>query len=424
MPAPIAIPVRPPVDLVATRPRAFTRMADGRYVFAVLDEGIRFELARLRWQHHELWGLLTVETTLAGARTVVDGRTLHAADFNCSSAQGRVSRAKILANAARTDDALDWVSLIEELCQRTLATEMAGDPAIPLADVPIPDGDNEHNVDGFTVPKRDQSMLVADGGRGKTTFADYVAGRLEQTTGERILICDYETDGAVHHQRVRAMFDTVPRGIFYRRCSAPFIHIADDIHRQVVSLGITYGFLDSVVPACHDKPEDAAVAAAVLRAQRATGIGWLNIAHIPKSAERGQERPFGSQFWWNESRSIWVLDSQAGPDRLTLALHHRKCNNGPLRPAVGVELTYAAGRIDVRPCNVADVQELAEGLPLWQRMRDEVKSGALTIAELANRLDAKADTVAVAAKRKPGVFQKVLGMDGIQRIGLAERRIA
>lgn len=420
MRAAIEIPVRPPRDEVAHHPRDFRRLADGRIVFTAVADGIRFELSRLRWSRDELWCLLTVECTLAGARTS-NGRTLHVADFNVSSASGRVGRAKILREAARTGDAVDWTALVEELCQRTLEAENVGDPIVALADVEIPTGDDDHHVDGFVLPRRDSSMLVSDGGKGKSGLALYVACRLVER-GERVLICDYETDGAIHKRRAEGMFGEVPAGLFYQRCSQPFIHIVDAIRRQIVDQGITWGVLDSVVPACHDKAEDSAVAAAVLRAQRATGIGWLNIAHVPKSAERGQERPFGSQFWWNEVRSVWVLESQETPNRLVLACHHRKSNNGPKRPAVGFEFLFDLPKIHVSSCNVADVPELAEGLPLWMRIRDEVRNGALTIAELSNRLDAKQDTIAAAARRKPLVFQKVLTSDGIHRIGLAERR--
>lgn len=416
----ITIPVRPPRDHGAQYPRDFKRLADGRVIFTAVADGIRFEVSRLRWSRDELWGLLTVECSLAGARTS-NGRTLHVADFNISSASGRVSRAKILRDAARTGDSVDWTALVEELCQLTLDAENIGDPIVALADVVTPEGDDHHDVDGFVLPRRDSSMLVSDGGKGKSGLALYIAGRLVER-GERVLICDYETDGAIHKKRAMGMFGDVPVGLFYQRCAQPFIHIVDTMRRQIVDQGITLAVLDSVVPACHDKAEDSAVAAAVLRAQRSTGIGWLNIAHVPKSAERGNERPFGSQFWWNEVRSVWVLESQESANRLVLACHHRKSNHGPKRPAVGFEFVFDLPAIHVARCNVADTPELAEGLPLWMRMKDEVKSGALTIAELANRLNAKPDSITAAAKRKPLVFQRVLGMDGIQRFGLAERR--
>ena len=46
---------------------------------------------------------MTVECLLAGA-SAEDGRILYVADLNLSSASARVSRAKILRAAARTDD--------------------------------------------------------------------------------------------------------------------------------------------------------------------------------------------------------------------------------------------------------------------------------------------------------------------------------
>lgn len=406
---------REPNDPVTTHLRDFRKLPDGRYEFTVLNKRITFELSRLRWQHHELWSQLTVDCTIPGSRTV-DGRTMHAADFNVSAAGSRVARAKILAAAARTDE-IDWTALIEELCQRTLKSENSGEPIVALADVVVPDIDDDHSVYGFVVPRRDIAALVSDGGKGKSGLALYISGELEQR-GERILKCDYETDAVVEKKRALGMFGTVPAGLFYRRCTAPFIQEADEIRRQIVDQQITYGVLDSVVPACHDKAEESATAAALLRAQRATGIGWLDICHVSKVAERGHEKPFGSQFFWNEARSVWVLESHATPDRLVLACHHRKNNNGPQQPAVGFEFLFRNGRIDVRPCNVADTAELADGLPLWHRMRETLRQGPLAIHELADRLEAKPDTIAHTARRKALLFTRVLSADGIQRIGL------
>jgi hypothetical protein len=416
----VDIPYRQPRDFVATRPRDFQRCADGRYIFSVIDDGIRFELAQLRWQHHELWAQLTVECTLAGAR-VIDGRTLHVADFNLSSASSRVTRAKILAAAARTGNEIDWTALIEELSQRTLRAEAIGDPAVPLADVPLPDADDEHDIDGLRFPKRDLSMVVADGGTGKSRLANFLSGRLA-ARGERVLIVDYESDGGEWRKRTGAMFDPVPPGLFYLRATAPLINEIDRIRHEIATKAITYVWVDSVVPGCHGKPEDADVATAYTQAARRFGVGSGHLAHIPKSAVRGAERPFGSQFWWNAVRSLWVLESHQLPDRLVIACHHRKSNNSARYPAVGFQFDFDVARTVVSRCNVGDVAELAEALPLWQRMRDEVRGGALTVADLASRLDAKHDSIAIAAKRKSWLFTKVLGIDGIARIGLAERR--
>ena len=72
---------------------------------------------------------------------------------------------------------------------------------------------------------------------------------------------------------------------------------------------------------------------------------------------------------------------------------------------------------------LADVQDLADKLPLWQRITHLVKAGPRTFAEIAAELDAKVDTVTKAVNRHRA-FTKVAGNDGITRIALIERRSA
>ena len=54
--------------------------------------------------------------------------------------------------------------------------------------------------------------------------------------------------------------------------------------------------------------------------------------------------------------------------------------------------------------DLADVHDLAVTLPLWQRVQHAVRSGTLPIAELADRLDAKPDSIEKAIKRKANLF--------------------
>ena len=63
-----------------------------------------------------------------------------------------------------------------------------------------------------------------------------------------------------------------------------------------------------------------------------------------------------------------------------------------------------------------------DSLPMWQRMKDALRSGPPTLASLAEELGAKVDTVEKTVKRKSEMFTRVSGEDGIRRIALVERR--
>ena len=71
--------------------------------------------------------------------------------------------------------------------------------------------------------------------------------------------------------------------------------------------------------------------------------------------------------------------------------------------------------------DLADVQDLAQKLPLWQRVAHLLKTGPLTLVAIADELDAKVDTITKAVTRS-SAFTKVPGADGITRIALVERR--
>ena len=64
-------------------------------------------------------------------------------------------------------------------------------------------------------------------------------------------------------------------------------------------------------------------------------------------------------------------------------------------------------------------------MPLWQRMVAILRSGSLTMVEIASDLDVKLDSVSKAVRRGDGkVFTRVPGPDGIYRIGLLAREVA
>jgi len=395
--------------------------------YALITDDVRLEFRLLRRERYHLHGELRVECQWAGAQRFNGSTLIGCADLDLSSQSARNHCAKHYAQRARTKpEDFDWIGLIDEACVQVIDAERAGEASVRLADVaPVDDVEDEFTAYGFAAPRRDITALVSDGGKGKSTFSLYFAGELEQR-GEKILLCDWETDKQVVRKRAAAMFGTIPAGLVYRRCAGPFLQELDEIRRTIVREGITYGILDSLVPACHDAAEDSATAATLLRAQRSLNIGWLDIAHVSKMAERGKEKPFGSQFFWNLARSVYVLESSVDGARVHIAVHHRKNNNGPLRPAVGFEFLYGPNKIDVKPlANVAEVAELAEGLPLWQRMRELLRRGPLSVTDLSQRLDAKPNTITIAADRKPDLFTALIGADGKLlrpiRIALVER---
>src|SRR5262249_8924880 len=86
------------------------------------------EADRLRRDRGELIGELSVRCGLPGG-IAVNGY-LSVADFNFSSTRARTERAKLLKERAKTNGQPDWLSALEDLCQRVIQAERTGDPPV------------------------------------------------------------------------------------------------------------------------------------------------------------------------------------------------------------------------------------------------------------------------------------------------------
>jgi hypothetical protein len=413
--------------------REFSRVGEGHYRLVVLSLGIMFDVARLRQERRQEWiGELTVACDLPGAKTVGDDQLLSVADWNLSSADDRWKRAKLLAERSDAPD-IDWASYLEELAQRTIAAERVGFPSRPLHTYDRPGPDAQFEVDGWRLLRDHGTIGYGDGGSAKSYLALYVAGRLAQR-GVSVLYADWELGGEDHRDRLERLFGPQMPMVHYVRCDRALVSEADRLSREVRRLSIDYLICDSIAFATAGPPEAAEHATAYFRAVRQIGIGSLHLAHINKS-EQSDQKPFGSSFWHNSARATWfVKQASASPDgqRLTIGLFNRKSNLTRLQPAVGFQFEFSAERTVVTRVNLADVEDLAGQLPLWQRIAHFLQAGGgvpRTIADIAEELEAKPDTVkkAVSPSRARGgksMFTQVPSSDGIVRIALVERRTA
>jgi hypothetical protein len=401
----------------------FTAICEGEYRAAVPEFNIEFHVGRLRYERHELHGELMVCCGLAGAR-VFDDATLSASTMNFSSAQTRSNHGKRLAERARTGGKVDWTGLLEELSVRVLAAERAGQPAVILSQVPAGTAEPVITIDGYPIYTRHHQIDFGDGGSAKSLYALWRGGKLE-AAGERVGLFDWELDVLTHRHRLEQLFGRLAMpAIRYIRCDRPLVHDVDRLRRIIVDEAITYGIFDSVGFACDGPPEAAESALKYFQAVRQLRIGGLHLAHVSK-AETGDQRPFGSAFWHNSARSTWFVKAATSePATKTIGLINRKANLGPLHPALAYTFTFSPDRITVEQVAAVSVDELVDSLPMWQRLKDALRTGPRTLASLAEDLGAKVDTVEKAVKRKSGLFTRVLSQDGVQRIALIERRTA
>jgi hypothetical protein len=401
---------------IAACKREFHTIDDDRYRLDVPEVGITVEIDRLRREHGELNGELSVSCDLPGARTY-DG-SLSISDFNLSSARARTDRAKFLALRSNAAE-FDWTGLIEEFCQRVLRAERAGSPGVDLRTLPRPNMTEEsHEIDGLALPRQHPAILFGDGGCAKSYTALFAAGRLAQA-GTPVAYFDWELAGEEHRDRLERLFpEHMPR-ILYARCDRPLIHEVDRLRRIVRDNRIGYAVFDSIAFACDGPPESAEIAGKYFRAVRQLGCGSLHVAHVTKG-ENADKKPFGSTFWHNGARSTWFASAADGSreeDVLQIGLFNRKCNLGRLRSPTGFAIEFADDRTIFRRTNPAGSPELAGQLSIRQRMLYLLKGGSLDAGRLADEVEADIETIRRTARRYKKQF---VVLDG-GRIGLADR---
>jgi hypothetical protein len=163
-----------------------------------------------------------------------------------------------------------------------------------------------------------------------------------------------------------------------------------------------YVILDSVALACAGPPEDAAVALDFFQALAQLEVGACILAHVNRSGD--ETRPFGSTFWHNSARLTWFLKAsqEPGQDRLDLALYNRKVNDGPRPASFALRWTFTPTRTTVARTDLRTIPDLAGGLPLKERITGLLVSEPRTVQDLADALDASADTVSKTLRRGDG----------------------
>jgi hypothetical protein len=407
---------------------AFTNLPGGGYVLELGDDAVRIELRHLRRQWHHLHGEIDVRCEWAGARTFL-GSLVCTTDVDLSSQSSRRGIAKHCAERAQTKaEDFDWQWAIDAAANMAIEAERGGEDLITLDDAPDIIAQN-HEVDGLTIAADATTMLIAHGDSLKSMVTLYALGSLVQR-GRRALYCDWEWTAERHKARKRRLFGNERlEGLKYRKLTAPLEVELDKIRRDCDLHKIDTIAIDSVGLASSGKLADDDTA---IRFHRALSNlpPAICAAHVPRSAvidQKAEPDAFGSVFFKNLSRIAWAIRKQTtgSEDVVVVGAFPCKQNDGARLRPVGLQFTFADDRITVCPTNLANVEGLAERLPLQTRIAHLLKGGPLTFAELAAKLAAKPDSVIKAVNRNDRTFTKVVeASSGVTRIALLERGAA
>jgi hypothetical protein len=385
----------------------FEQDIGNRYRLVIPESRISIEVDRLRRESNELIGELCVRCDLPGVPTY--GGSVSIADFNLSSARARSERARLLETRAHTKG-LDWAGHLEEFCQRSLAAERMGLPAVDLRDMDRPGPDDSIFIEGVKLPRRHPSILFGDGGAAKSYIGLYLAGRLVQQ-GFNVALFDWELAGEDHRDRLERIFGSMMPKVYYARCERALVHEGDRLLRIVRDNKIDFAIFDSIAFACDGPPESAEIAGRYFRAVRQVGIGSLHIAHITKS-EGGDQKPFGSVFWHNGARATYFVtlsNSSQDGKTLSVGLFNRKTNLGALNAPAGFTIEFTNDRTYFTKANPADTPDLAEKMTVRQRMDHLLRGGALAIEDIAKEIEAEPATISRTVRRYKRQFTLIEG---------------
>jgi hypothetical protein len=411
-----------------SKPERFERLGEGHYRLTTRDE-INSELMvkHVRRERHQLYAELTAYSGLPNVRTV--GGVLFTATANLSSLRERDTIARALQDRVRGTEVAEWRGLLDELAIHVSEAERTGDPGVLLKDVPITGRTSERLIRprGFTLPEHLPAMLFGDGDVFKTYTADAIAVDLARR-GMPTAIVDAEMTVDTHLDRVQLLTEgRIPDGLLYIGATRPLIHERDRLAEDFRKHGIRYAIFDSVAFLCHEKPETADAAMSYFRAVRSLGrIGSLHLAHTTKG-EDGDQKPFGSAFWFNSVRALWYAkraDTAAQATSTDIGYYVRKFNLGRRPEDHALRFTFTDSSTMVEPVEIATHVTLARGMTVRDRLVSILRGGARDVNYLAAEMpDVDPDTLRRKLRQygdnaKRPVFSKLPH----GRYGLAEWR--
>jgi hypothetical protein len=298
----------------------------------------------------------------------------------------------------------DWSALVETSCKMLVRALRVGAPPVDLeARAPEPDWVQDRWLVPSLIPRRQITVLYADGGVGKSLLALAIAVSGLQGhplssawpvgTLRRVLYLDWESAADDHQERLwrlTAGREALPQGaVRYHRLHRPLTDHTEQIQAIVAKEGIDLVITDSLGAACGSEPETNDAALRTFGALRAIDSTHLVLAHVSKSQadSDGPRRPFGGVYVVNTARSTIEARrvDDGDPDILTMTLHHRKTNVG--RPA--------------RPSALAFTWDQHTGYVLVTQAKPDMQSASLSL-QILEALKAGKETVAVIAETIDG----------------------
>ena len=405
---------------------AFTRAANLYRAEWKAPEMVRVEVINVRTERTgDVTGELAIYSTAPE-----EAGLLHQARLTMTGTRSRSDMAGYLAKRTPKSE-IDWPGIIEATCLKVIAAFRAGEPVCYMRDLPPVDRDTLYAIPPIVLA-RNTTIWFGDGGSGKSYLALAAAAAIHTGRGNVMGLypavqhnvgwADWEFSGEDNRDRLERLLGSGLPDMPYVRCDTPLVAEVGRLQTMIREYKLGMLVIDSIGAACDGPPESAESANAFARAIRQLGVPVLAIAHVNRSGD--ESRPFGSQFWHNQARSTWYVkqSSDNQPGRLSVALFNKKANTGTLSAPVAFDITFDEIAYTTRIAlgSVHDSPEFSGRLTVKTRMVEALRREAKTFVEIAEEIDADVPAVQKVAQRGyDKEFVKVVGSDGVFRVGLA-----
>jgi len=329
--------------------------------------------------------------------------------LSASAKHNQVKKLERLRDDVPWDDALTWITHL------TVETAREGEP-VQL----IWASEEDSLIPSYLLEplmyQNHPTVIFGDYGSLKSLLAlvigyvaqlPYIDNKLGLITAKESTPClylDYEDDPSSFRKRwsaiERGFGIEAPMPMLYRRMTSTVADSVDNLQQDIAKNKVKLLIVDSLGPAARGNLNDPEPAIRYHEALRKLGITSLTLAHCSKDQLTRKRTIFGSVFFTNLARSVWECkaEQEIGEDEAVISLKHTKANLSRLHSPLGYKFTFTDNSIAIAKTDLRDTG-LSGELPLRWQIKNLLKQGPLTIQNLTEQLNSKADTIGRTLRR-------------------------
>jgi len=323
-----------------------------------------------------------------------------------------------------------WAAIIDQVAYHVQDLARQGEPARELwthEDVKEP----EYLLEPILF-KGLPTVIYGEKGVSKSTLSlafyiclalpwyDNPLGLVAPDRSVKTLILDWETEADIvqyYAKRFQVGMNLPPFPVMYRRCNLPLVDDLEQIEKHIADTQAEVVIIDSLGAAAGGDLKSPEVALKFFAGLRRLKTSPLLIAQTSKDEETRKKRIFGSVYFEYYSRSIFELckSESINDNEVDIALFHRSSNLTSLQKPMGFLINFNGAGLSIERKPV-DMQEFRARLSNSSRVLEVLKSGKLSVPEIATNANISRDAAQVALtrlKKKDKVIDLERGLWGL-----------